>query len=468
MGNMVPVLDQQVLSTSKAILGTEENILTVEKALQTKEYILDCAMWAVTHGIIEQIAGSTIGWVNTGLGGNPYYITDPDIFFAGLEDQVTAKYFSNRLRSASIPSSYKSSVINSLAQSRRRISVEDALECPVGNKSQTLFTERDADEGWDNFLQVTTDPACTPYGSYQIAETELLREIESVKEETIFNATEEAFLPDTEQGEVVTPGVVIKEQLNDVLESGVTQLENADELQEAIGALGDLVYGILGDSLSLRSVDSSIFTGSTAMGNDNFIPTPRTFRSTSTATSTPGGLPPAAARTLSNTVSDMQRIIASDETNVKTDGQIRDWFADIMDYLDDLEYSISVNDKVGMLAAIGVREQSPFGWLWNYSQTGTGIIGRLDRIEDKYRTYPIGAADKAALETLIKEALISLADINTSYSLGIRSTSLQTTGTITINNYGTYPPPSPNAQQQTVTAPFIINDSQYPADPTRW
>ena len=133
-GNEVPVSDDDVQGTTANILKVDKADLEIQKSLEMKEYILDCLVWAVVQGILEEITGSTINWYNKGLDGDPYYLIDPDQFFANLEDQATLDFFSTDFADAPIPSNFKSNVEYALSRDRTRISSSQRLECPEGNR----------------------------------------------------------------------------------------------------------------------------------------------------------------------------------------------------------------------------------------------------------------------------------------------------------------------------------------------
>src|SRR3989344_2098919 len=330
-GNEVPVNDAESIGVQENQLEVQEGELENLSWLVLKERDLDCLLFVATQAILEEITGSTIGWVNTGFAGDPFYLSDPDAFFASLEDQVTLSYFENKLTSAPIPSNYRNTVLNTLARSRTRVTLDELLDCPLGNKIDNLFTEASPSVGWDNFLTVMTNPACTPQGSYAIAHNELSREIASVKFD-LDKLTVDGFLPKLEDGQVATPATVIQSQINSIVDSGLTELENADELSEIIGILGNLVSNILSDNSSLRNVSATDFSGDIVL---DFPETPPPAPGGGG-----GGTPDETPIDLAN---EMQNIIGNMNRTISTDTAMSSWRKDLVRQ----EFAGGIQDGIG-------------------------------------------------------------------------------------------------------------------------
>lgn len=392
-GNEVPVHDaasiselENILSTNQDILTIDIDILDIQASLQFKEYVLDCMVWAITQGIIEEVTGSTIGWVNTGYGGDPFYIADPDVFFASLEDQVARDFFSAKLDPSPIPSNYKDLVIDSLSQTRRRVDINELLDCPYGNDVDSLFSDSDAEAGWNNYLNVMSNPACTPLGSYAIAHNELVRETASVRGEAQLYLSDPGFLPELESGQVITPGSVIEEQLQSLIDSGVTQLEDADELSELLGVLGQLVANLLSDNTSLRELDTSLFTGSSLQEGGTFIPAPPDPPLPPPPPIDPGDDPGPGSLSgdpridaLNSLVGRVQLIISQDTDMTASE---RNWtlayVAEAREGVSNLDYALSINDITFINLALEKLE-SALGWAeYAYANPSSSWVGPSD------------------------------------------------------------------------------------------
>lgn len=387
MGNEVPVVDDDQIDFLTDILTTGVSQLEQLTSLQIKEYMLDCIVWAISDGYLETITGSTIGWINTGFGGEPFYITDPDAFFAGIEDRTVELYLDD-LSSAPIPSSFKDDVLSAFTQSRTRVSLNDIVACDEGD-IDTLSDITDPDDSWDTYVKVMTNPACTPLGSYELISNEADRRIALIQGEAAFYAqTGDGFLPELEEGEVVTPGSVIKNQLNDIIESGVTEIENADELSEVIGILGSLVSGILGDSISLRDVDTTVFTGDSVLGGGTY-----TFPGPGTPPPPSGG--GGAGSFADSRIEEMQTLIQQILSIVSSDSDLSssqrssiiNYLNISLDYLDDLDIAVQNNNVFQIALALDQIEDG------------------LDSAEDRYDNCAIGCGDETILEDITENQI---------------------------------------------------------------
>lgn len=395
-GNEVPVNDEESIGVLGDQLDVQSDQLGELGTLRYKDFVLDCTVWGIVQGLTEDITASTIGWVNTGFGGDPFYLTDPDVFFANLEDQVTQSYIDNKLERALRPSNYRNTVLSLLEESRTRVTLDELLDCPVGNKVDNLFSGGDPDEEWDAFLTVMTNPACTPHGSYTIAQSELTREIASVKDETNLLIVD-GFLPKIENGQVTTPAKVIESQLNSILDSGLTKTENADELSELItNALLSTVTSALSDSSSLRDLDTSAYTGTrSTLDADDF--TQRPPRPTNT--------PEIQEGALQSIVGDISEILSTDTQlpiGVRSDIQQND-ISRIRDGIGDVVW--------------GIRQVPPNTTVARSALTL--MITGLDDAEDKWRGTT--SANLIQLNILADDLVEIMQQLNTDYSLGISS-----------------------------------------------
>jgi hypothetical protein len=207
---------------------------------------------------IERIFDSTIKWINGGFEGNPAFISDPNGFFLNIADGIAGDYI------------YGSDVgfLCSPFQSSLRLSLALNYSLSTGRYNRTSqctlsgiidnvddFYTDFSKGGWDSWFQVTQNPSYNPYSGYLAAENELTSRIaaavgaenqkldwgkgflsrpgDCVDFGDLGNGTDgcREYAPDK------TPGVVIEGQLENVLGTGVRQLELADEFDELINAL---------------------------------------------------------------------------------------------------------------------------------------------------------------------------------------------------------------------------------------
>lgn len=216
---------------------------------------MDLIAITLARTLIESILNSTIDWINNGFEGNPSFVTDPEQFFTNIADGIAGEFiegsdlnflcspFQTQIR-LSLRNAYSSGGIGSDSY-RFQCTLSDV----VGNID--AFYDDFSQGGWDGWFSMTQNRSNNPYGSYVEARIELnsrLREALGLqKEQLSWNSGFLSFAPCErrapdgvtclERGPAQTPGVVIENQLEHVLGTGVRQLELADEFDELVSAL---------------------------------------------------------------------------------------------------------------------------------------------------------------------------------------------------------------------------------------
>jgi hypothetical protein len=113
-------------------------------------------------------------------------------------------------------------------------------------------------------------PANNPYGAFLEAQSELSASVSNAQgEETKLLEFGRGFLSFKDaNGNIATPGVVIEEQLNSVLQIPQGRLEVADELNELLGALfTQLVGTVFGGAGGLRGLTDTQYGTGNYFGN---------------------------------------------------------------------------------------------------------------------------------------------------------------------------------------------------------
>ncbi|PIQ66672.1 MAG: hypothetical protein COV96_00285 [Candidatus Zambryskibacteria bacterium CG11_big_fil_rev_8_21_14_0_20_42_18] len=276
---------------------------------------LDSLIITAAKILIGQIVDSTVNWINTGFEGNPAYVTNPGQYFTDIADGIAGEFIAG-------------SDLNFLCspfQAQIRLTLKTYYAPPV--QYQCTFTEAvgnlenfysDFNQGgWDGWLAMTQNSANNPYDAYLAAQIELDNRL--AKRLGIENKQlqwNQGFLswsecikndPDTgvclERGPVKTPGKVIDDQLSEVLGTGFSQLELADEFDEIVGALISLFLNevIFNSGIENGGSDNAGLIKETPyqLDGDQFA-SPPTSAGGSTGTSTgtgsrgTGGLPTGA------------------------------------------------------------------------------------------------------------------------------------------------------------------------------
>jgi hypothetical protein len=204
---------------------------------------LDSIATTILKRSLEAIANSTVDWINSGFDGNPTFVTDPGQHFLNIADSVAGEYIEGAGLSG-LCSPFQASIRISLQQNYMRSTGRSSAsnsQCTltgiVGNIEN--FYQDFSEGGWAGWLSMTQNDNNNPYGAYIKAEIELDSRLANVLkiEEDQLNWGQGFLSTKGPDGQIRTPGTVIEGQLQNVLGTGVRQLELADEFDEIIGAL---------------------------------------------------------------------------------------------------------------------------------------------------------------------------------------------------------------------------------------
>lgn len=237
---------------------------------------MDTIAIAVVKHILERIVDSTTNWINNGFNGNPAYVTDPKQYFADIADGIAGNYIAGSDLNF-LCSPFQTQIRLALRKSYQLPPLQCTLTRVVGNID--AFYNDFSQGGWDGWFAMTQNSSNNPYGAYLDAQIELdsrIAEKLGLEKEQLdwgrgflswsecevvnppmwidsVGPEEPGTLPSRKldprhvpgraegecikQGPIKTPGVVIESQLENVLGTGVRQLELADEFDELIGAL---------------------------------------------------------------------------------------------------------------------------------------------------------------------------------------------------------------------------------------
>jgi len=224
--------------------------------------------------IIEQVVDSTISWINSGFEGNPAYVTNPGRYFGDIADGIAGGFIEGS-DLAFLCSPFQAQIKLSLA---RVYTQPRQFQCTLTDVVENIedFYGDFSKGGWDAWFSMTQNSTNNPYGAYLEAKLELDSRIANalnIKDKQLqwdsgFLAYSECleenpgpFHPAHDEGkaegeclqrgETKTPGKVIESQLENVLGTGLKQLELADEFDELVGELvsqllQQAVFGVKG------------------------------------------------------------------------------------------------------------------------------------------------------------------------------------------------------------------------------
>lgn len=268
-------------------------------SLVVKENILDGIGWAIAKQMVSSITRSLINWINSGFEGSPAFITDLNGFLLDALDTAAGEYIKSlgdigELICSPFRLDIQAALSVNYAQARSGLpSGPSAPACKLTDIANNIegFFAGITDGGWGDWLEVTSNPQNTPYGSFLEAQTRLKIKLKNEAGQEIEVANwGNGFLSKkiceavegtsgSENCTISTPGNVIAEQLNFTLTGGQRSLIEADEINELIGALlNQLVLkameginGLLGLSEGTGYTDYSLNGSSTRAFVDDLV-----------------------------------------------------------------------------------------------------------------------------------------------------------------------------------------------------
>jgi len=295
---------------------------TAQSSLAFKEYVLDPLTILLKEVLIKSITASIVNWINGGFEGEPAFITDLEGFLLDVGDQVIGTYIEGS-ELAFLCSPFQIDVRIALALDYYT-STRDRASCTLTGAIKNVedaFGDFSSGNAWDSWFEFSMNPNNNAFGSFLGARQSLYKDIASAQSRKLRildwgRGVQSYEVCDTEGVQdpnnsanisvgkfncrIATPGAVIYEQLNEVLPTGLKQLELADEFNEIIGALlGQLVKQVLGGS-------QGGFSGLSRSSNGNLSYTNRLLQENS------------------DTSSINARALDAIRTNIEEEGEYRD------------------------------------------------------------------------------------------------------------------------------------------------
>jgi hypothetical protein len=278
--------DKTIQSSANAMLVPITQLMSPEytkymnemTTLFYKTCVADGEATVQAKNIIKKLTESTVRWINTGLKGNPLFVQDPQTFFTGIANSAGGKIIESMTPSLCSP--FKQNLEVALSRSMTQ-SGQEKLVCSM--------TTSGSISGWSGWFQMTQNAQNNPYGASMLASSELNIEIERAqsKEQQQLDWSG-GFLPSencpstVEDGEgarlaeynaenqvydesnqpvygvwanksgclTKTPGATIKAQLDNILNSDLSGLEIAQNIDQIFPPLtGQLLNQTLGGSI---------------------------------------------------------------------------------------------------------------------------------------------------------------------------------------------------------------------------
>lgn len=251
-------------------------------SLELKEYGLDQILYILQKQLIQVVTQSTISAINSAFNGNPVFVQNPLEELIKIAEKEAGDFIGNDL--GDLPDIFRGGVQQSLARYVQN-SIENPIRTSLPSSLDTeaeydAFVSGDFSQGeWESWAALRR-PNNNPYNAYLNAEAELSKRIATKKdvEETQWDWGDGFKSLTDGLGNILTPGKVIEGQLENVLGSGLRQLELADEINEIVGALATNLTtqlfssgGLLGTSSPASSGTGSSYLDDLA--NETLSPT---------------------------------------------------------------------------------------------------------------------------------------------------------------------------------------------------
>jgi hypothetical protein len=233
----------------------------------------DSVAYCIVNAMIIYVADSTIQWINTGFQGNPAFLDNPDQFFKQLANQEAAGFVQNLaygVTGVNVCDVYRGvmvkSILNQYAQQNGYGQGYDRggygggqginngfLGCSFDQNPAQLnsFLRGNFSQGggWNSWFQLTQNANNNPFDTYFNTQARLQSQVNAVQRsnerELGWNNGFKSFrkcdtkTQDPKSCPVVTPGLVIQNQLNESLNLGKNRLVLADKFDQVVAAVFD-------------------------------------------------------------------------------------------------------------------------------------------------------------------------------------------------------------------------------------
>lgn len=253
---------------------TDEELQKANK----REDCLNGIAYAVAKSLLQQVTNKTLSWINTGFGGNPLYIRDIDSFLTTISDEHIDRFLQDIPRRDPIFGNAIRSIVTQQVSGVRDGYIDRVMDTPEA-RAYEEFQDDFTNGGWDTFLNPRNNIIDSVFDAagelaieieteQQNAQNELMQsggflnmkacvEFEDTSEldeyiekcnrseqeicspRALQDAVDQVTNPKCIKYETVTPGSVIAAQVEATTTSHIRQLEQADQINEVLGAFFD-------------------------------------------------------------------------------------------------------------------------------------------------------------------------------------------------------------------------------------
>ncbi|HVT75363.1 MAG TPA: hypothetical protein VHD69_03075 [Candidatus Paceibacterota bacterium] len=226
-------------------------------------FFQDCVLKPIAirlgKAMLQNITGSIVQWINNGFHGNPSFVQNLHGLIQDTTDMAIGEFIDRDLGAGFLCNPFSLQVRIAVAQSYLPYNQRYSCTLSQIENNVTGFVDNNNSGGWDNWIQVATQPQNNVYGATVLAQDELTRRIaqkmdiqnreldwgKGFRSWTVCTDTYDGSDPskadptseNCADAETRTPGTVVESQLELTLGSGVRQLEVANDLDAIVGAL---------------------------------------------------------------------------------------------------------------------------------------------------------------------------------------------------------------------------------------
>ncbi len=256
-------------------------------SLEQKELVIDGMFFDMAQKALQQMTGDIITWLNSGLNGDPAFVTDVLGNLQDVSDQAAADFIYSQDLSTICPHA-QTDVRQALANTYATANYgqyKEKVTCPLdGGKAEEFFAGDFYAGGWAAWFEIMLNPEKTPIGATIAGEAELARLTEAERyaknkewdwgrgvESKKACSTVGSGASATQKCLITTPGAIMQDLASKALGTGIDSLLNADEANEVIGLLfGNLAKeAITGTNGLLGLGGNSNFTNNSFGTNGN-------------------------------------------------------------------------------------------------------------------------------------------------------------------------------------------------------
>jgi hypothetical protein len=256
----------------------------VDQELQKTNKTIDCLngiAYAAAKNALSKVSNKAMDWIQTGMGGNPFYVQDPSSLMKSIRDEKLSMFLQNVSSTNPIFGNSLRSALTTQVTGKTDGLTNKTMNTPEAKKYQDFMGDF-TNGGWNAWLNSTQIDSNNPIGSFFDATDSVSNAIHTAQENTRDEIQRnEGFLdmkvcveyaqPTTTtptqspclKWKTTTPGSLIAETAKNITGSPIRQLEAADQINEVLGSFFDnLLSKLFSKGLaSLRDSASKIDPG---------------------------------------------------------------------------------------------------------------------------------------------------------------------------------------------------------------